>query len=162
MSAPVAHPVKTLLLAIACVLLSITPAHAVLRQHHANEGMRYHSHHSLKDPQGSAWQVLVFPEAQSNSERYSLRLVGFPGVAEFVHPHPLEMMTSTKIVLGSDRFAQTAPAPNVGQYDVTDILPRLSPQESLQLIVPLRQKELTLHISPEIIVEWQWLLEEHA
>lgn len=160
MSAPVAPILKILVLAIACVLLSITPAHAILRQHHASEGMRYHSHHSLKDLQGSAWQVLVFPE-ESSPERYSLRLVGFPGVAEFVHPHPLEVVTSTKIVLGSDRFAQTSPALNVGQYDVSDVLALLSPKESLELIVPLRNRELTLTIPQEIIVEWQWLLEEH-
>ncbi|MGF1482710.1 MAG: DUF3122 domain-containing protein [Cyanophyceae cyanobacterium] len=150
-----------LLLCLVVTLLSGTgsPALAVLRQHHSATGLRYHVHHSLPDREGRAWQVLVFPD-NSDPRRYSLRLVGFPGLANFVHPAPLEIMTSTGILLASDRLVHSAPAPNVGQYDISNILTQLSSPESLQLLVPLQQKQLVLEIPPPILIEWQWLLEQ--
>lgn len=144
---------------IACL-----PASAVLRQHHETPGnLRYHARDSIKDRQGNAWQVILFPERQNSSvNKYYLRLVGFPGIVSFTHPQPLEIITSEgKIVTATDVYAQSAPADNVGQYDVTKIISKLPQKDSLKLTVALKNnRDLSLKITPEILLEWQLLVRE--
>jgi Protein of unknown function (DUF3122) len=80
-----------------------------------------------KDEFGYAWQVLLFKQNYFNPVRdLRLRLVAFPGVVEIAHPQPLEIeATSGKLLSASDAYAITAPAPNVGEYNLTDVLPKL-------------------------------------
>jgi Protein of unknown function (DUF3122) len=138
------------------------PASAVLRQHHEAPGvLRYHSQFSVKDKQGISWQVVLFSETGERNE-FNLRLVGFPGLAEFEHPQPLEILTSQgKLLVAKDVFAESAPAPNVGQYDLSDILPQLPQKGTLKLSVPLKgNKDLSLKVPESILIEWHWLEEE--
>lgn len=124
-------------------------AYAVLRQHHEASGvLRYHAQDSLQDKQGNAWQIVLFPEDTSDGKtKYYLRLVGFPGLVEFVHPQSLEILTSEgKIDIAPDIFADKAPANNVGQYDLTKILPKLK-EKNLKLSVMLQgNNQLSLKI----------------
>jgi Protein of unknown function (DUF3122) len=154
------------LLGLVCLLLfssiPICPsAEAILRQHHETTGLlRYHTQHSLQDKQGNAWQVVLFPETKAEgTTKYYLRLVGFPGIVEFVHPQSLEILTSEgKILIASDVFIDRAPANNVGQYDVTEILAQL-PEAQLKLSVPLKgDRSLSLQLPKAIAIEWQWLM----
>ena len=142
------------------------PAAAVLRQHHDSPGvLRYHVHSSLPDRQGMTWQVVVFPEYQSERVRaYHLRLVGFPGRAEFIHPQPLEIITAKGEVLkAKDLITVSSPAPNVGEFDLTNILPLLPQQGFLQLSTILNGNgNLSLKIPESILIEWQWLAQEIA
>ena len=142
------------------------PAAAVLRQHHDSPGvLRYHVHSSLPDRQGMTWQVVVFPEYQSERVKaYHLRLVGFPGRAEFIHPQPLEIITAQGEVLeAKDLLAVSSPAPNVGEFDLTHILPLLPQQGFLKLSTILDGNgDLSLKIPESISVEWQWLAQEIA
>jgi Protein of unknown function (DUF3122) len=135
-------------------------ANALLRQHHETSGvLKYHAQDSLKDKQGNAWQVVLFPENTVDGEtKYYLRLVGFPGLVEFVHPQSLEILTSEgKIEIAPDIFADKAPANNVGQYDLTEILPKLG-ERNLKLSVILQgNNQLSLKIPKAIATEWQWL-----
>ncbi|MEN9870083.1 MAG: hypothetical protein RLZZ171_1071 [Cyanobacteriota bacterium] len=144
--------------------LFASPAPALLRQHHETPGvLRYHAQDSLKDRNGNTWQVLLFPENNQNEQTtYYLRLVGFPGVNSFNHPHSLEIITSQgKIFTATDAYAQSAPAPNVGQYDLTSIISQLPAKQSLKLSVPLQDnQELALKIPPEVITEWLLLTQE--
>ena len=137
------------------------PAAAVLRQHHETPGvLRYHAQNSLKDKQGMTWQVILFPEEQSDLvTKYHLRLVGFPGTAIFIHPQPLEIITDQGQVLdAADLLAVSSPAPNVGEFDLTDILPILPDKGSLRLSVALQGKhDLSLKIPESTLVEWRWL-----
>ena len=140
------------------------PAYALLREHHQSPGvLRYHAQHSIKDKQQRAWQVILFPEDRDSLEtKYYLRLVGFPGLVEFVHPQPLEVITSEGNVLSApDVFAKNSPASNVGQYDVTEILSQFPATGSIKLIFSLLESQQiqanTLKITPEIMTEWQWL-----
>ena len=140
------------------------PAVAVLRQHQDAPGiMRYHSQQSLPDESGNAWQVVLFRQITPGKPTlFNLRLVGFPGISEFTHPQSLEITTAGgQVLTGADVFAQGAPAPNVGQYNFTDVLPRLGTNDFLILSVPLKgEQTLVLKIPQSLVVEWQWLAAE--
>lgn len=143
----------------------IFPASALLREHHQSPGvLRYHAQHSIKDRQQRAWQVILFPEDLQSAEiQYYLRLVGFPGLVEVNHPQPLEIVTSEgNILFAPDMFAQSSPASNVGQYDVTKILSQLSFNGSLKLVFSVTKPEdslqdIALKIPQPILIEWQLL-----
>jgi hypothetical protein len=163
------NPLKTQLVAFALVLTLSwgffgTSAMALLRQHHETpDVLRYHAQDSLKDRDGNTWQVLLFPEHNQNDQTtYYLRLVGFPGVNSFNHPQSLEVLTSQgKVLNATDAYAQSAPAPNVGQYDFTVIINQLLGKQSLTLSVPLQaNQELALKIPRAVLLEWQLLFEE--
>lgn len=137
------------------------PATALLRQHHETPGvLRYHARDSLKDRDGNTWQVLLFSDNSHSTTTYYLRLVGFPGVNSFIHPQALEIQTPAKILTARDAYAESTPAPNVGQYDLTTIVSQL-PSSSLKLAVPLKgDRTLTLKIPREVLEEWQLLTQK--
>lgn len=140
------------------------PAAALLRQHHETpDVLRYHAQDSLKDRDGNTWQVVLFPDkTQLDQTKYHLRLVGFPGINSFNHPRSLEILTSEGNVLtAKDDYHKSAPAPNVGQYDLTSIVPQLPQKGTLKLAVPLQEnRELSLKIPREVLTEWQLLARE--
>ena len=139
------------------------PATALLRQHHESPNvLHYHAQDSLKDRNGNTWQVLLFPDNSQDATTFYLRLVGFPGINSFSHPQPLEIITSQGQVFSvTDAYARSAPAPNVGQYDLTAIIDRLSVMQNLKLSVPLLDdKVLALKIPQEVLSEWALLTQE--
>ncbi|BAY14167.1 DUF3122 domain-containing protein [Calothrix sp. NIES-2098] len=142
----------------------VEPAQALLRQHHDSPSvLRYHSQVSIKDEFGYAWQVLLFKQNYNNPVKdLRLRLVGFPGVVEIAHPQPLEIETAGgKLLLASDAYAVTAPASNVGEYQLTDVLAKLPTIDALKLHVPVESgKPLVLNIPNSVVTEWQWLVTE--
>lgn len=141
-----------------------SPAAAILRQHQESSGvMRYHAQTSVKDKQEMTWQVVLFCEYPCDLvQKYHLRLVGFPGIAKFFHPQPLEIITSKGQVFDAqDIFAISSPADNVGEFDVSDILPLLPQKGSLKLSIALQdERYLSLKIPKSIINEWQLLVNE--
>ncbi|MEB3217393.1 MAG: DUF3122 domain-containing protein [Nostocales cyanobacterium 94392] len=144
--------------------LNIQESAAMLRQHQDAPGiLRYHSQVSIKDKQKYSWQVLLFKKINPGAKQdLMLRLVGFPGVFEFAHPHSLEIITAGgKLFSADDVFADSSPAPNVGEYNLTNVLPKLTTIESLQLYLPLlgKQKKI-LEISKSVVIEWQLLITE--
>ncbi len=140
------------------------PAAALLQQYQDAPGiMQYKSQHRLQDEAGYTWQVVLFKQIKSEqSAEIDLRLVGFPSVAEFVHPHSLEIITDNgKLLIAEDEFAQASPSANVGQYNLTDIIDRLPQNESLTLSLPLvGEKNISLKIPQPLVIEWQWLAKE--
>ena len=140
------------------------PAKALLRQHHETSGtLRYHAQDSLQDRDGNTWQVVLFPDSEKKfTTTYYLRLVGFPEVNSFLHPQSLEILTNQgKLLTAIDSYAQSAPASNVGQYDLTSILSQLPLKGSLKLAIPLQNnRELALKIPPQVLEEWQLLIQE--
>ena len=141
------------------------PATALLQNYHdlaANQN-QYKSQHKLKDKIGYTWQIVLFKETQPGQlPIINLRLVGFPGIAKIFHPQPLEIITkSGKLLTAADEFASASPAPNVGQYNLTHIIDKLSPNEAIKITIPLaNQQKLTLQIPAAIVLEWQWLAKE--
>lgn len=156
--------VLVVILALSFSGWSVESALALLRQHHDSPGvLRYHSQVSVKDEFGYTWQVLLFKQNYQNPVRdLRLRLVAFPGVVEIAHPQPLEIETAgAKLLTASDVYPLTAPAPNVGEYDLTDVLPKLSTTDALKLNVPVKgEKPLVLNIPNSVVTEWQWLVTE--
>jgi len=153
-----------LLFFLLCQISLTQPALAVLRQHQDEPGiMRYHSQESLRDQSGNAWQVILFKQITPGKPiLFNLRLVGFPGKLEFIHPQRLEITTASgQILTATDVYPQGAPASNVGQYNVTDVLAQLPENNSLTLAVPLKgEQTLSLKIPKSLATEWQWLADE--
>lgn len=145
-------------------VINCLPAAAILRQHHENSGeLHYHAHSSISDKQGMTWQVVLFPEYQADIvTKYHLRLVGFPGIAEFIHPQPLEIITAQgEVFNAADINTFSTPAPNVGEFDLTEILPMLPDQGALKLSAILKDnQDLSLKLPKSILIEWKLLVNE--
>ncbi|MFB2897109.1 DUF3122 domain-containing protein [Aerosakkonemataceae cyanobacterium BLCC-F50] len=137
---------------------------AVLREYQDAPGvMRYQSQHSLRDATGYSWQVILFKQfPPERSPQFILRLVGFPGIVEIAHPQALEITTnSSKLLTATDLLATESPAPNVGQYNVTNLIDQLPHNSFLKLTIPLTDnKNITLKIPKSILIEWEWLATE--
>ena len=140
------------------------PAAAMLRQHYENSGeLHYHAHSSMTDKEGMTWQIVLFPEYQSDIvTKYHLRLVGFPGIAEFIHPQPLEIITAQgEVFNATDINTFSSPAPNVGEFDVTEVLSLLPNKGALKLSAILKDnKDLSLKLPESILIEWKLLVNE--
>ncbi|MCW5317845.1 DUF3122 domain-containing protein [Nostoc sp. KVJ3] len=153
-----------LFLALTACGWDVESAQALLRQHHDSPGiLHYHSQVSIKDEKGYAWQVLLFKQNYTSAVKdLQLRLVAFPGVVEIAHPQPLLIETAAgKLLSASDAYSLAAPISNVGEYNLTDILPKLPTTDALKLCVPLSSgKQLVLNISNSVVTEWQWLVTE--
>jgi hypothetical protein len=141
--------------------LTTQPAWAEIRQIEEAPGqLLYQSQHSLRDQAGYSWQVVLFkPVKNATVTGVNLRLVGFPGVAEFSHPKPLQIKIETgEIFTAEDEFADQSPAPNVGQYDFKSVLFKLPINQRTVLLLPIAgDRTITLQIPPSIILEWQTL-----
>ncbi|MEO8892164.1 MAG: DUF3122 domain-containing protein [Coleofasciculaceae cyanobacterium] len=140
------------------------PAWADLRLHQDAPGvMRYHSQQSLRDASGNALQVVLFKQiTPGKPTQFHLRLVGFPGIVEFLHPQRLEVITNSgQILTAVDVYAEGAPAANVGEYNFTEILAKLSPKDAPTLAVQLKgARPLSLKIPKSLAQEWQLLADQ--
>ncbi len=151
----------TLILLLGISGLFTPKAAAILRQHHDAPGIsRYHAQASIKDASAHAWQVVLYKVFQPGLKReIHLRLVGFPGIFEFAHPQPLEILTFQAKLLSAADVYTSAPAPNVGEYKFTDVLSALTSTDGLKLYLPLQDgQRLTLQIPKNVVAEWQLLV----
>ncbi|MTJ50842.1 DUF3122 domain-containing protein [Dolichospermum sp. UHCC 0259] len=124
------------------------------------EEVIYRSQVKLDDQSGKVWQIVLFKQVYSDQpSNINLRLVGFPGSAELIHPQPLRITTNTgKLWNANDIFLKEAPAPTIGQYNLTEILPQLPP-ESLTLSIPLPGKNfINITVPIHVVKEWQSLI----
>jgi hypothetical protein len=129
---------------------------AVEQQETATAEILYRSQTKLADESGKVWQVVLFKQVYpGQAQTLNLRLVGFPGSAELIHPQPLKISTATgKVLSAADVFLDEAPAPTIGQYDFQDILPQL-PQEPLTLSIPLPgDRSININVPQRIVQEW--------
>ncbi len=134
----------------------------ILQQTEAPGQVLYQSRETLNDRTAQGWQAIVFKRIRPEGESpLTLRLVGFPGVTEVQHPHPLELVTS----LGqryqapdvTDQvFGSAPPEGNVGQYDLQGLLPVLKPEIPLQLFLQASAgTTVVIPIPARVIREWQ-------
>ncbi|MCC0178135.1 DUF3122 domain-containing protein [Waterburya agarophytonicola K14] len=133
------------------------PAFASIRQMEEAPGqILVQSRHTLKDDRGNSWQVVLFKRTKADgSSTIHLRLVDFPGLADFAHPQPLQITTNKDLFKAEDVFAEKAPAANVGEFDMQNVLSQL-PATKLNLSLPMKGEETTqLSIPPEVVLEWQ-------
>lgn len=147
------------------IIFSIVPpaAEARLQQQTESPGqVVYQARHTLKDSQGDSWQVIFYKRVIQDENRttVNLRLAAFPGAVEFLHPANLVMTTSRGDLLNApDRFAEDAPALNVGEYQLNAVINRLPSRGDLELTLPLRERSRVLKIPYPVLLEWQNVIE---
>ncbi len=116
------------------------------------------SRHTLGDETGKSWQVVLFKRVKAGEvESLNLRLVGFPGVAELTHPQPLQITAANgQVFTAADRFLAGAPAANVGEWSLFEILPQLPKNSPVRLSLPLGQNQsLKMRVPLPVVLEWQ-------
>jgi Protein of unknown function (DUF3122) len=140
--------------AIATVLYTADPSGSVIVQ----------SRRTLRDQNHYSWQAIAFKPilADGRVGGLALRLVGFPGMVEIVHPQAIVLTRpqGQRILIAdiSEQIsANLPPQPHVGQYDLQAALPQ-SIDYRLQLELPTRpltQPPTRLQLSPALLQEWQ-------
>jgi Protein of unknown function (DUF3122) len=138
-------------------------AEALIRQQQETpEQILYQSRHTLRDQTGNSWQVVLFKRVnQGNVKEIDLRLVGFPGTVEFAHPQDLKIIDQGNVFTASDRFTDVSPSPNVGQFNLEEILPQLLTQQTLTLDLPLKNSASTIKVPFPVILEWQEIAQSY-
>ncbi|OCR01659.1 hypothetical protein BCD67_13615 [Oscillatoriales cyanobacterium USR001] len=151
--------IVSILLLLIAVNLTIQPAMALVQKTEEAPGqILYQSRHTVRDSHGNSWQVILFKQTKSNQpDTINLRLVAFPGIAEFDHPKTLDISTiNGQNFIAADVFEKKSPATNVGQYDLSAILNKLPEGYALRLSLPLvDEQSLILNIPPSWVKEWQ-------
>jgi hypothetical protein len=148
-----------LIVLIVCLTVTFSyhePAFATIRQQEEIPGqLLYQARHSLTDNQGQTWQIILFKRVKDGTVKdVDLRLVGFPEKANFIHPQNLTIKTNSGQEFSApDLFSEKAPANNVGQYDMKDILMNLTQEKSLKLALPVKEN-LSLNIPDPVLLEW--------
>ncbi|MGG6242386.1 DUF3122 domain-containing protein [Nodosilinea sp. AN01ver1] len=145
-------------------LFNPASAAAAIRQLEEAPGqVVYQSRQPLQDRQGHSWQAIAFKRIRPDgSTSVALRLVGFPGVANLDHDQPLILTNSLgKTLTAADDSGKiftdaAAPEPNVGQYDLQDLLPQLQTEIPLQLTLPTADgRGVSLTVPSALIAEWK-------
>ncbi|PAX55228.1 DUF3122 domain-containing protein [Brunnivagina elsteri] len=116
------------------------------------------SRHQLRDDKGNAWQVVLFKRVKGDVfPSINLRLVAFPGTANFAHPQSLQIITKNgNIFDAKDVFAEQAPSENVGEYNVNNILEKLPNAAAINLYLVMKDNQaIEFKIPAEVILEWQ-------
>lgn len=131
-------------------------AQAAVRKVEETDGQTlYKSLNQLQDSQKLSWQIVLFKREKGDTKgKVKLRLVGFPKQTEITHPAPLILETDRAAWQAEDLFAENSPAPNVGQYNLSEIISELSQNENLLLKIP-DGKKTTLKVPGVIILEWK-------
>ncbi|MGI0480913.1 DUF3122 domain-containing protein [Geminocystis sp. CENA526] len=122
-----------------------------------NGGIVYQARNRLTDNDGNVWQLVLFKRLETGKNpEINLRLIAFPDSVNFIHPQELIVSTLNKEdIKAQDEFAEKAPNNSVGQYDFTEILPKIKDEKSIYLLLPLKEKSLSLKIPYPILLEWQ-------
>lgn len=157
------HIITWLLIAIALFLFNFSfssPATATIQQQQEAPGqLLYSSRHKLRDNQRNTWQVILFKRVKNNqTQEINLRLVGFPQF-EFAHPANLTIAVDDKQTFSAgDRFAEKSPSPNVGEFELQEIISNLPLNRSVDLILPLKgESPVNIWLPSPVILEWQEL-----
>lgn len=140
------------------LILMLGRGEALASIHQYPEGDRQVMHRSLqtlRDREEHAWQVVLFKRVNTGQVTdFHLRLVGFPQVTEFSHPHTLPITTGT----GKTWKVNDVPVPypaNVGEYDVRSLMADLDSNSPLTLKLPVKDQEIELVIPPFVVQEWR-------
>ncbi|MDJ0556987.1 MAG: DUF3122 domain-containing protein [Microcoleaceae cyanobacterium MO_207.B10] len=138
---------------------NLNQANALIREiEEAPNQIVYQAKHTLKDQTNQSWQVVFYKRVKSGKvDSINLRLVGFPGSVEFVHPQPLKISVHLdKVLMAADNFAEKSPASNVGEYNLKKVLPELKKNASVLIFLPLTDNhQVKIKIPLPVLLEWQ-------
>lgn len=156
--------ISLLLMMIAILTINFTfpqSAKAIIQQQQERPGqILYSSRHKLRDSQGNTWQVILFKRVEKNQDRETnLRLVSFPGQFKFIHPGNLSVAINGDIVFSArDLLAEESPSPNVGEFEVKEIISDLPLYEPVNLVLPsTAETPVEIMLPSAVILEWQEL-----
>lgn len=116
---------------------------------------------TLRDRREQSWQVVLFKRMHAGqTESMHLRLVGFPGKAEFKHPANLLISGSDRGWRATDILPSSSDFPaTVGEYDVLEFMTHLNSNAPLEIVLPLSPKNAELVVPPFVVKEWRQLVE---
>ncbi len=150
-----------------CLWLAWTStAQASIHRYPEGDGqVMYRSLQTLRDQGDRAWQTVLFKRVNHGQvTTLHLRLVGFPGGTELLHPRSLHVATTGASSQwdAPDVFAIASLDPDlassVGEYDFRDVMAQLETNLPLSLTLPLQAGEsLTLTVPPFAVREWRKL-----
>lgn len=145
-------------LVLSILILALGSGEALASIHQYPEGDRQVMHRSLqtlRDREDHAWQIVLFKRVRTGQVTdFHLRLVGFPKVTEFSHPHALPITAGTGKTWVMDDVPVPYPA-NVGEYDVRSLMADLDSNSPLTLTLPVKDHEIELVIPPFVVQEWR-------
>ena len=115
---------------------------------------------TLRDRRDQTWQLVLFKRLNAGrTESIHLRVVGFPGGAEFQHPKPLRLAARDRSWTLKDVLSDDSAFPaNVGEYDVWEPITQLRSNAPLQLVLPVSPVAAELVVPPFVVKEWRQLV----
>lgn len=153
----IAFVVITLILFLIIAFLTTKPVIATITETDIAPGQIHcRSEEVLADETGHKWEVMFFTEVNSPEvTSLNLRLSGLSSSANIQSQQPLVISTSRDSYEATDIFFENPPLPSIAQYNLKNILPRLSTIDIL-LEIPLESHtSARLHIPKKLVKEWQ-------
>ncbi|MDY7022020.1 MAG: DUF3122 domain-containing protein [Cyanobacteriota bacterium] len=156
------YPLLTVILCLSLQLLICFPAFASIHRYPETENqVMYRSKQSLRDRHDLSWQVILFKRVKFGQvHEVHLRLVGFPGLTEFVHREALRLTSATGQTWQAEDVVDLSLPKNVGEYDLFQFMLQVENDIPLELDLPLvASQKTTLPVPPYIMKEWRKLLD---
>lgn len=132
----------------------------------AGTQVMYRSLQALRDVSDQSWQTVFYKRVKDGAvQAIHLRLVGFPGATELVHPRSLQFSDRHgHIWEAPDIFAESNLDPNlatnVGEYDVMPVVQAFESGRSLWLKVSVTPDDtVEIPVPPFAVREWQQVLD---
>ncbi len=116
---------------------------------------------SLRDLDYQTWQIIVYPRSKV-SNKFTLRIVGYPGSLRVDHPTNLEVNSGMKkwylrdITKVSKAKYETL-SDSAAEFDLSPLIVELDKNRPLRLKLPGLIKDLP--IPPYLVGEWRTLIE---
>lgn len=144
-----------LLSGVISLFLVASPVLASVHTYPEPDGVMYRSLSTFQDNSQRAWQSVFYKRFHlGQPETLHLRLIGFPGAIDLIHPAPLEIATNDKVLTVSDITPSEFPTHHVGEYDFKAIVTQLDTDTPLKLVVQTKTGTATLKVPSEVLLEW--------
>lgn len=119
--------------------------------------MMLRSLQTLRDSHDRSWQLVLFKRSRNGlAQSIHLRLVGFPEAVELDHDRSLQIFTLTDKTWKAEAVTMGVPiSPNVGEYDLQEVMHRLDADIPLRLKVPMQPQDEELVVPPFVVKEWR-------
>ena len=153
----IAFVVLTLILFLIIALLTIQPVIATVTEGEiAPERSYCRSEQVLTDDAGHKWDVMFFTEVDSPEiTSLNLRLSGLSGSSNIESQKPLVIIALKDRYQATNIFLENPPLPSIGQYNLKNILSRLSTID-ISLEIPLERDSVArIDIPQSLVKEWR-------
>lgn len=160
----IAFVISIIILFLIISLVTIQPVIATVTEGNIAPRRSYcRSEQVLVDKAGHKWQVMFFTEVDSPEvTSLNLRLSGISGTDNIESQKPLVIITSNNRYEATDIFLENPPLPSIGQYNLKNILPRISTTD-ISLEIPLENDAIAhLDVPESLLREWQEVSERNS